>query len=110
MIARPVDELEATVWAWASRLRAVSLPVEVLPGQSAVGGGSLPGQTLPTWLLALALPSPDGVAARLRAQQPAVVSRIEDDRLVFDPRTVLPEQEESLLAAIIAATGGEATS
>lgn len=100
MISRSVDEIEAAAWAWAVRLRASGLAVEVRAGQSAIGGGSLPGQTLPTWLLALRVPSPDAVAARLRKHQPAVVPRIEDDLLVFDPRTVMPDQEEQLLTAI----------
>lgn len=102
MIARPVDDLGAAAWAWAERLRLAGLSVEILSGQSAVGGGSLPGQTLPTWLLALRVPSPDAVAGALRMRQPAVVPRIEDDRLIFDPRTVLPDQEEQLLAALLA--------
>ena len=65
-----------------------------MPGRSAVGGGSLPGETLPTHLVTLAADSPDAVAARLRAGEPPVITRIEDDRLVLDPRTVLPEQEQ----------------
>jgi L-seryl-tRNA(Ser) seleniumtransferase len=68
-----------------------------------VGGGSLPGETLPTWLLALAVDSPAGSAARLRAGEPPVIARIEDDRLLLDPRTVLPEQEEQLWDLVAAA-------
>lgn len=109
MIARSAEELEATAWAWAARLTADGLAAEVCAGRSAVGGGSLPGQTLPTWLLTLRVPSPDSVAATLRRQQPAVIPRIEEDRLVFDPRTVLPDQEEALLAAILVATGAKQT-
>ena len=69
---------------------------QVVPGRSAVGGGSLPGETLPTHLVALSAASPDAVAARLRAGDPPVITRIEDGRLVLDPRTVLPEQEATL--------------
>ncbi|HYN87734.1 MAG TPA: L-seryl-tRNA(Sec) selenium transferase, partial [Ardenticatenaceae bacterium] len=105
MIARSTEDLEATAWAWAARLTRGGLTVEVLAGQSAVGGGSLPGQTLPTWLVTLQVPSPDRVAAVLRSGRPAVVPRIEDGRLVFDPRTVLVEQEDALLEAIVAASG-----
>jgi L-seryl-tRNA(Ser) seleniumtransferase len=71
-----------------------------------VGGGSLPGETLPTRLLALpALPA-DRLAARLRAGLPPLVARIVDDALCLDPRTVLPEQDDLLLAAILAAREG----
>jgi L-seryl-tRNA(Ser) seleniumtransferase len=51
-------------------------------------------------LVALAVDSPDAVSARLRAGEPPVVARIEDGRLVLDPRTVLPEQEEGLWSLV----------
>jgi len=70
-----------------------------------VGGGSLPGETLPSPLVALNVESPDFVASRLRAAEPPVIARIEEDRLVLDPRTVLPEQEKLLLSAIVSALG-----
>jgi L-seryl-tRNA(Ser) seleniumtransferase len=68
----------------------------VTSGYSTVGGGSLPGETLPTHLVALELDSPDAAASRLRAGEPPVIARIENDRLVLDPRTVLFEQEAVL--------------
>ena len=72
----------------------------VVDVESTVGGGSLPGQLLPSRAFALTVPSPQKTAARLR--QPAaghipVVARIEEDRLLFDARTVLPEQDGALL-------------
>ena len=69
-------------------------------GESAVGGGSLPGETLPTVLLALASRQPDADAARLRNAATPVICRIQQDQLLFDPRTVLPAEEAHLLAAI----------
>ena len=72
---------------------------EVVPGESTVGGGSLPGSTLPTWLVAIRHPRPVALAAQLRAAPTSVIGRIEDDRLLLDPRTVLPEQEKLLLQA-----------
>lgn len=98
MIARPLDDLRATAQRWAQ-----SLGGQVIEGHSAVGGGSLPGETLPTALLALSLPAPDAVAARLRLGDPPVIARIADGRLLLDPRTVLPGQEPALLAALRAA-------
>jgi L-seryl-tRNA(Ser) seleniumtransferase len=68
-----------------------------MEGRSTVGGGSLPEETLPTWLLALEGDNPDGLAARLRQASTAVIARIQDDRVVLDPRTVLDEQEDHLL-------------
>ncbi len=82
--------------AWVQELKELDVVAQVKPGRSAVGGGSLPGETLPTHLVALSAASPDAVAARLRAGDPPVITRIEDGRLVLDPRTVLPEQEATL--------------
>jgi L-seryl-tRNA(Ser) seleniumtransferase len=87
---------------WQTRLVTRGVAAEVQPGESAVGGGSLPGETLPTTLLAVAYPAPDAVAAALRRQPTPVIGRIQQDRLLFDPRTVLPEQEETLLTALVA--------
>lgn len=103
MIATGPQVLRRRARSWARRLAAQGVPAVVVPGESAVGGGSLPGQTLPTFLLALAVASPDRLARRLRQGSPPVVARIEDDRLVFDPRTVLPGQDRALLQAIVSA-------
>ena len=100
MIAKKPDELEAHAWAWTAKLMAVGIKAEVRAGHSTIGGGSLPGETQPTWLLALPSKHPNRWAAALRAHRPAVVVRIEDDYLLLDPRTVFPEQEEALLKAI----------
>ncbi len=95
MIARELQELREVADAWAQRLGGA-----VVAGESAVGGGSLPGATLPTWLLALEVAQPDDTLARLRAAEPPVIARIADGRVLLDPRTVLPGEEDSLLAAL----------
>jgi L-seryl-tRNA(Ser) seleniumtransferase len=100
MISRPVDEIKRQARRWAQRLKALGLVAEVIEGRSTVGGGSLPGATLPTWWVALNVPSPGALSERLRLGEPAVIARIEDDRLLFDLRTVLPGQEQILLGAI----------
>jgi L-seryl-tRNA(Ser) seleniumtransferase len=71
---------------------------EVVPGHSAVGGGSAPGIELPTWLVAIERNglSPDALDSQLRGLAPAVVARIEHDRVLLDLRTVLPEQDAVL--------------
>ena len=104
MISQHEAELQKRARAWTRKLKSLGLPAHVVAGRSAVGGGSLPGETLPTHLVALDVDSPDGVAARLRAGQPPVVTRIEDGRLVLDPRTVLPEQETMLWRLVAEAT------
>jgi L-seryl-tRNA(Ser) seleniumtransferase len=100
MIARPLTQLRETATKWQAALSAAGLAVDLQDGQSAVGGGSLPGETLPTALLAVKTVSPDQAAAQLRAADPPVIARIDDDRLVVDPRTVLDRDEQALLAAL----------
>ena len=100
MISADAESLRARAESWQARLSAVGLKAEVIPGQSTVGGGSLPGETLPTHLLALTVPRPDEVTARLRRANPPVVARIQQEKLLFDPRTVAPEEEEALLQAL----------
>ncbi|HNS02353.1 MAG TPA: L-seryl-tRNA(Sec) selenium transferase [Anaerolineae bacterium] len=106
MIAAREEALADRAAGWAARLTAAGLAARVQPAASTVGGGALPGETLPTCLLALPGLPADRMAARLRTGRPAVVARIVDDALCFDPRTVLPEQEDLLLAAILAAHRG----
>ncbi len=101
MIAASSAALEARAAAWAAALRVAGVAAEVWAGQSTVGGGSLPGETLPTSLLALPGLSPDRMAARLRAGDPPVIARITQDALVLDPRTVPAADEETLLRQVI---------
>lgn len=100
MIAIPRDELDARAQKWAERLRASKLDASVVDAESTVGGGSLPGETLPTRAVAIAVTSPNDFAKRLRENTPPIIARIEENRIVFDPRTVLQSEEEMLLAGI----------
>jgi len=100
MIATELAEIERRARRWRRALRRAGVPAEVVDGESTVGGGSLPGETLPTKLVALDVAHPDRLAATLRAADPPVVARIEEDRLGLDPRTVLPEEERELLRAV----------
>jgi L-seryl-tRNA(Ser) seleniumtransferase len=101
MIARPLETIEAQAGAWAARLQESGVRASVVEGQSTIGGGSLPGATLPTWLVAVSHTVPDALAAALRAHQPPVIARIGDGRLLLDPRTVLAGQEEELIRGVI---------
>jgi L-seryl-tRNA(Ser) seleniumtransferase len=104
MIGQDGETLAERARAGVEALQGLGVAARVLSGQSAVGGGSLPGETLPTHLVALDTGSPDAVAARLRAGEPPVITRIEDGRLLLDPRTVLPEQEATLWRLVAEAT------
>jgi L-seryl-tRNA(Ser) seleniumtransferase len=98
MISLPLSEIERQAQTLAQQLQAAGYTVEVIEGHSTVGGGSLPGETLPTKLVALAVNTPDAFLARLRRGDPPVVARIENDRVVFDLRTVL--DHSALLTAV----------
>ncbi len=92
MISRPLADIQQTATAWAEAVGG-----RVVAGESTVGGGSLPGATLPTALLALTVSHPDAYLAQLRAATVPIIARIADDRVLFDPRTVPPGQENVLL-------------
>ena len=96
MIAATPEQLKVRAKHWADDLGQG----EVEANQSTVGGGSLPGESLPTHVLSLEVKSPDKFLERLRRQQPPVIARTENDRVLLDPRTVLPEQDGALLRSI----------
>jgi L-seryl-tRNA(Ser) seleniumtransferase len=112
-IAQPVEALRERAERWRAALaeatagsgdeagrRGAARGLVVRESLSAVGGGSLPEVTLPTFVLALPSRSADALAERLRRAVPPVIGRIEDDALVLDPRTVLPDEEEALLGSV----------
>jgi len=100
MIATPIEAIEERATAWAEKLTEAGVAARVVDGRSTVGGGSLPGETLPTRLVAIQTDSPDELARRLRAGDPPVIGRIEDDLFLLDPRTVLAEEDGGLMEAI----------
>ncbi|MBP9503396.1 MAG: L-seryl-tRNA(Sec) selenium transferase [Candidatus Promineofilum sp.] len=111
MIARPLDEIAAEAERWARQLRDAGIDAATAPDVSYVGGGSLPGESLPTRVVAIHVPGADGgvdeLAARLRARPLPIIARIHDGRLLLDPRTVLPGQSEAVPAAVMAVALGQ---
>jgi L-seryl-tRNA(Ser) seleniumtransferase len=100
MISASSPTLEVRARALAAHLGAAAVQTE-----SAVGGGSLPGQTQPSWAVAFETPMATGFAAALRQADPPIVSRIEDDRVLLDMRAILPEQDATLERAVRGALG-----
>jgi L-seryl-tRNA(Ser) seleniumtransferase len=96
MIAASTETLQRRAQHWADSLGTG----RVIPGESTVGGGALPGETLPSALLCLDVRSPNRFLSRLRALPTPVVARILDEKVVLDPRTVLPFQEGALLSGL----------
>jgi L-seryl-tRNA(Ser) seleniumtransferase len=104
MLATPLEEVEKRSKLWAQALGGLA---QVTEGESMVGGGSLPGGTLPTRLLAIGgrvkgknKDIAQVVAERLRHHEPPIVGRISGNLLLLDPRTVLPEEDETVLQAL----------
>jgi L-seryl-tRNA(Ser) seleniumtransferase len=93
-------ELEERARAVARTLddAGIALKAEAIPTSSVSGGGSMPGAEIPSWGVALSPEemSADRLEGALRRQDPPVIGRIEDDRIVLDLRTVLPEEDEKL--------------
>ena len=108
MISISRDELHERALLWAGRLAAKGVNCEIVSGESTVGGGSLPGESLATWLVAITPPagdsSPESAAGRLatmlRQGSPAVVCRVDRGLLLVDPRTVLDGQDNELMTAL----------
>jgi L-seryl-tRNA(Ser) seleniumtransferase len=106
----PLPELEARGRALAERLAAVAgdtARIAAEPDRARVGGGTLPGLTLDTWVVSVASPlvSAERLAAGLRAATVAVVARVHDGRVLLDVRTLLPGDEARIEAALGEALG-----
>ncbi len=95
MIRRTEEEIRERAARMAPRVNGL-----LLAGRSVIGGGATPEQSIPTWLIALNVPDATAAERRLRAHDPPVIARIEDGRLLLDLRTVFPEEEEELAAAL----------
>ena len=93
MISATPKQVKARAKHWADELGQG----EILANKSTIGGGSLPGESLPTWTLALTVQSAENFSEKLRQEQPPVITRTENGRILLDPRTVLPEQDGALL-------------
>jgi L-seryl-tRNA(Ser) seleniumtransferase len=88
--------------ALAARVAAPKLTVEIVDGESILGGGAAPSSALPTRVLALACEglSADELAARLRGSEPPIIARVEEGRVLLDLRTVFPEQDAAVVVAL----------
>jgi L-seryl-tRNA(Ser) seleniumtransferase len=105
MIAMTAQDLSRRARRFARRMKA-RLPegarIHLLTGNSVVGGGSCPECQLPTTLIALESSrlSPNTIESRLRSQEPPIILRMEEDKLLADLRTVFPAQESTLMEGL----------
>lgn len=95
MIMEPAERIRARAESLAHRIPGA----EVVPGESVIGGGSTPAQSIQTWLIALP-GDPVELEKKLRSSTPPVIARIDRDRVVMDLRTVLPSDEDDLVQAL----------
>ena len=102
MIRASKDEIGKRAELLVSKIRSRSLSLELLDGESVIGGGAAPSAVLPTRLVALSVEglSADELAARLRTAESPVIARIEEGRILLDLRTVFPEQDQMLAEAV----------
>jgi len=98
MIRTPADEIRTRARRLLDGLPGIA--AQIVPGESLIGGGSTPEQSIGTWLIAIEAPDVAALERRLRAYDPPVIARIERDLLLVDLRTVFPEEEAELAAAL----------
>jgi len=94
MISMSVDDIRSKAKKWSKELGIG----EIVQGNSMVGGGSLPGESLPTYLFSIKINHAAQLLKKLRQQPVPIIARIESDRIVFDPRTVFSSQENIFIS------------
>src|SRR6266498_4326909 len=94
MMSLTLDQVKVRAEAWREALGQG----EVTKSESTVGGGSLPDECISTFALALKVKSPDKFLKKLREVRPPIIARVENDTILFDPRTVF--EDELLLASL----------
>jgi L-seryl-tRNA(Ser) seleniumtransferase len=99
MVRATVEDVRRRAAMWSVKLQERGVRVTLVSGESAVGGGSVPGHGLPTVLLSLSGPA-SRLAAALRHGEPPVIARIEKDACCLDARTVLKGEDETLIDAV----------
>jgi L-seryl-tRNA(Ser) seleniumtransferase len=102
MISTFLDALQTRAEKIRDKLQESGIEIEIQESKSTVGGGSLPGETLPT--VVISVPSvdlsPDQQAKLFRKHTPPIIGRIEEEKFVLDLRTVFPHQDEVLISAV----------
>jgi L-seryl-tRNA(Ser) seleniumtransferase len=102
MMSMSASEVRQRAELLAGQIGSAVLTAEVIDGESVIGGGAAPSAVLPTALIALTSneSSAEEVAARLRTSDPPIIVRVEEDRVLLDLRTVFPEQDAAIAAAL----------
>lgn len=103
MMSLSADEVRQRAESIAAQIRSPRLSAEIVDGDSVIGGGAAPSAVLRTALIAITSPQigADELAKRLRSADPPIVARVEEGRVLLDLRTVFPEQDQVLAAALV---------
>jgi len=104
MLEVPLDNLKRRAARVGRRLRAAGVPARGRPTRATLGGGTTPEETMPSY--GLVVPGGQQLTALLREADPPVISRIEDDHVVLDLRTVPASMDRHLEQALVAAYQG----
>jgi L-seryl-tRNA(Ser) seleniumtransferase len=96
------EEIGRRAESLAKELESSNVSAEIVDGASVIGGGAAPSAVLPTRLLAVSAEglSADELAARLRSSNPPIIARVDEGRVLLDLRTVFPQQDEVVQAAL----------
>jgi L-seryl-tRNA(Ser) seleniumtransferase len=103
MIRASKEEISSRALTLAAKLRAMAgVDIEILDGESVIGGGAAPSSTLQTRLLAVLVKgmSADDLLAKLRSAEPPIIARVQDARVLLDLRTVLAQEEPAIVSAL----------
>src|ERR671936_578689 len=107
MIDEPADAVRARAERLSEALDGELEGAHVIACESAVGGGSLPGSSIPSFGVEVRVPEPEAMATRLRVGRPPVFCRVNEKGVVFDLRTVPEEELPDLRRAIQYALEGD---
>ena len=107
MLRAPADEVREVAEDLAARLstEGLDLEVDVAPSVARSGGGTLPLYEIPSFAVRLGGTDPESLAEGLRASDPPVVGRVHEGRVWLDARTLLPGDDEAVVAAVKGAVG-----
>ena len=97
MIRMSADQIRSRAEGLSKRIQT---PVRIESGASVIGGGSTPDKSLPTWLIVIEKENATAEERRLRLNNPPIITRMEGNRVVLDLRTVLQDEEESIIQAL----------
>lgn len=96
MMSKSLEDIKMVAESWTHELQTG----DVISSFSTIGGGSLPEETLSTFVYAIKVKNPTGFLKKLRKLNFPIIARVENDLIILDPRTVFPEQYKFVLSGL----------